>query len=275
MTSPAFKRLVLRLPASAADYPAVTFTAQLAERLGLDVVGLFVEDESLLGLADLPFVRELRALGGGWHPLDAAQLARGAGHASAEAHRLFQQAVKALRVAARFDLAKGPLAAALGAQSAAEDILAVIEPRHPGERVTHQFRELMETALDARCAVLLVPSHIVRRRGPIVALATSGADPSLPAALRIAAAIHERLVVLAPPEIDAAALAQLAAAAHVPVDRVPVGADAAALLAQLARLNERLVVLSRAAADRRLPPQLASGRGIPVLVTQAPTGDDA
>jgi hypothetical protein len=266
-----FKRMVLGLPHSATDYASVAFTAQLAELLGLDIVGLFVEDESLAELAALPCVRELRSLGGGWHPIDAAQMARGTGQAAASARRLFEEAAKTLRIGTRFDLARGSIADILGSQSTVDDIIAVIEPKNPAERVTHQYRQMMDVAFNAPAAMLLIPSRISRRAGPVVAVATSGEDPSLHAALGIATSIKEHLIVLAPPEADKAVMNKLAQISEVPVDWRPLlrGAiDASELASLLSRTKERFMVLSRGAADGRLPSQLASGRGVPVLLTE-------
>lgn len=267
-----FKRMVLGLPHSATDYASVAFTAQLAELLGLDIVGLFVEDENLTELAALPCVRELRSLGGGWHPIDAAQLVQGRVQAAADARRLFEGAAKALRVGTRFNLVKGAMADIIGSQSTVDDIIAVIEPKNPAERVTHQYRQLVHVAFNAPAATLLVPSRISRRTGPIVAIATSGRDPSIHAALGIAASIKERLIILAPPETDQVAMAQLASPRGVSVDWRPLmgGSTGAPELASLlSRTNERFVVLSRGRADERGPSQLASGRGVPVLVIES------
>jgi hypothetical protein len=264
-----FKRMLLGLPHSATDYATVAFTGELAEMLGLDLVALFIEDENLRGLAGLPFARELRSRGE-WQPIDAALLARSADQSVAEARRLFQEAAKSLRVGTSFNLAKGPIAEAIGSQSSADDIIAVIEPRNPAERVTHQFRQLMDVALNAPSPVLLVPSRIVRRRGPIVALASTAHDPSIHAALRIASSVRERLIVLAPPEVDEATIAGLARTSNVSVIRRPMmdrWPGPAELAAQLSCTSERFLVLSRT-ANHRLPPLLASERGVPVLVTE-------
>jgi hypothetical protein len=259
------------LPHSATDYASVAFAAQLAELLGLDIVGLFVEDENLTDLAALPCVRELRSLGGGWHPIDAAQLVQGRGQAAADARRRFDEAAKALRVGARFNLAKGTMADVINSQSTVNDIIAIIEPKNPAERVTHQYRQLMDVAFNAPSATLLVPSRISRQAGPIIAIATSGEDPSIHAALGIATSIKERLIVLAPPEADKIAMARLAGTGAVSIDWRPLPrgtAGAPELVAVLSRTNERLVVLSRGPADGRILSQLASGRGVPVLVTE-------
>jgi hypothetical protein len=273
-----FKRMLLGLPHSGGDYVSVAFAAELAELLGLDLVGLFVEDQSMARLADLPCVRELRSFGGGWHPIDAALLAHGAAHRAREARRLFEAVAKTLRVGTRFDLARGSVSDAIASQSSVSDIIVVIEPKNPAERVTHQFVQFLDVALNARSAVLLVPSRLSRRKGPVVAVAQNERDSSIGAAARIAHSLKEQLIVLAPPDLDEAAIARLAGMGAASVDRISLGrgrTGAGELATQLSRVSERFLVLSRAMANQNLPTQLASGRGVPVLVAEAATARES
>jgi hypothetical protein len=264
-----YKRMVLGLPHSQKDYVSVAFAAELAAMLGVDLVGIFAGDGALAGLAELPCVREFR-FSGGWRRLDAGQIERGSNQAAAEARRLFAEAVKALRTGSRFDLASGSIGDIIGSQSAPDDIVVVIEPKNPAERVTYQFRHFLDAALAAPAATLLVPSHISRRSGPVVAIATSGEDSSISAALRVAESSREKLLVLAPADADENIRARLAAAGEVAVDRRPISSgklEAAELSALLARIGERFVVLSRQ-PDPRLPFRLSSEQAVPVLVTE-------
>jgi hypothetical protein len=264
-----FKRMVLGLPHSAKDYVSVAFTAELADLLGLDLVGIFAEDESLIDLALLPCVREFRLAGGGWHRLDVEQLARSSSQAAADARRLFADAAKILRGAARLDVIKGHIAEAIGLQSAPSDIIVVIEPTNPAERVTHQFRQFMDMALSAPTAALLVPSRITRRKGPVVAIAASERDASIQVGLKVAEAAREKLLVLSPNIVDETLSARLSPTGAVRVDlrllpTIEIGL--AELESALAIAGERLLVMSRG-SNKLFPSRLASERGVPVLVT--------
>jgi hypothetical protein len=271
-----FKRMVLRLPHSASDYASVTFVAQFAELLGLDVVGMYIEDESLANLAALPCVRELQLLGGGWRPIDAAELARGSAQQAVDARRLFQEAAGRSRASASFNLAKGSMAEVIASQSNTDDIIVVIEPKNPAERVTHQFRQLMDVAFNAPVSLLIVPSRLARQSGPVVAIATSEHDPSIRTALAIATTTKERLIIAAPPQFKG----ELMLSTHVgnvPVDRLVLATptDGAELASALAHIKERFMVLSRDGFDHLMPPQLASGRGVPVLVMEGEKSGDS
>jgi hypothetical protein len=277
MTEPRaeFKRMLLRLPQSATDYPAVAVTAQLADVLGLSLVATFIQDANLLDLAALPCVRELQPLGGGWHPIDVMQLERQLEHAGTLARRLFHQSVRTSGVEASFNVAKGPFVEMMGSSASADDIIVIIEPQNPAERVTQQFIRLIDAAFGACAAVMVVPSRIARTAGPIAAVISGPDDPSIRSAFAIAAAAKERVIVLGPPGLNAcASLADLAEIAKVRVEAGPTirdPLDVSSLLTHLAHLNERLVVMSRAAAIDRAVPTIASLRRIPVLFSGPPT----
>lgn len=272
MESPTdFRRMMLGLPHSTKDYASVTFAAELAELLRLDLVGIFAEDNSLTDLAVLPCVREFQLSGEGWRRLDARQMELSAMHMAAEARRLFGEAVKALRVSARFDLVKGSVDKIVFSQAIAGDILVVIEPRDPAERFTHQFKQLLNAALSDSTSTLFIPSRITRRTGPIVTIAGSRHDQSIKAGLALAKAMQERLIVLAPNHTDELPEA-LSPADTVRVEKRSMPSRHAGLLeieSLLALTSERLVVLSRG-MDGGLAPQLAFERGVPVLLTGSP-----
>jgi hypothetical protein len=268
-----FKRMLLRLPQSAHDYAAVGVAARLASLMGVSVMATFVQDAELADVAALPCVRELWPLGGGWHPIEGPQLARQLDHAAATARRLFHDAVRAVRIEASFNLAMGSTETAIAIAAASDDIIVIIEPRNPAERVTQQFTRLLDAAFGAAVAVMVVPSWIARTAGPIAAVISGPEDPSVSTALAIAAAAKERLIVLGPADSNAReAIATRAEAAGVRLEAGPDierPADLSTLLAQLGRLNERLLVMSRGAVGDRRAPTIASLRGVPVLLARA------
>jgi hypothetical protein len=268
-----FKRMLLRLPQSTHDYAAVGAAAQLAGLLGASVVATFVQDADLVDVAALPCVRELRPLGGGWHPIEGPQLVRQLDRAAATAQRLFQDAVRAIRIEASFNVARGPVEDMMASAAAADDIIVIIEPRNPAERVTQQFSRLVDAAFRASIAVMVVPSRIVRTAGPIAAVISGPDDPSIRTAVAIAAAAKERVIALGPSGSNACeSIAELADAAGVRVEAGPdmqEPLDVSTLLTQLSRLNDRLLVMSRGALGDRRVPTLASLRGTPILLARA------
>lgn len=196
MSERIFKRMVLGLPQSSRDYAAVAAAAELAELLGIALAATFVEDATLLGVAELPYVRELRSLGGGWQQISLEQLEHDIARSAAAARRLFDEVTQLCNIETSFSLVRGSAANVLPSQATAEDILVIVEPRNPSERVTQQFTELLAAAFSAVAAVMIVPSRIARARGPIVAVAADPDDPSIAKAIGIAAAARERLIMV-------------------------------------------------------------------------------
>lgn len=268
-----FKRMLVRLPRSPHDYAAVGAAARLAGLLGASMVATFVQDAELVDVAALPCVRELRPLGGGWHPIEGPQLVRQLDQAATTARRLFHDAVRAVRIEASFNVASGPVED-VGSSAAADDIIVIIEPRNPAERITQQFSRLVDAVFAAAVAVIVVPGRIARTAGPIAAVISSPDDPSIRTAIAIAAAARERVIALGLLGSNARdAIAELADAAGVRVEAGPGiqgPLDVSTLLSQLSRLNERLLVMRRGGLGDDRVPTLASRRGVPILLARAP-----
>jgi hypothetical protein len=267
-----FKRMLLGLPQNTSDYESVTTVVRLAEVLGLNLVATLVQEAGLIDLAGLPGAREFRPFGGGWHPVEVSQLRLQLEQAATTARQLFREAVRSARIDTSFNLAQGTAAEAIGSLATADDIVVVIEPRNPAERITQQFTHLIEVAFKAAAAVMIVPCRIARTTGPVVAVATHRDDPSIRSALRIAAAIGENVILVGPLDERArASIDDLATTAGVRVEYAPAAHepfDVAALRASLAHLRERMVVLTREAFDDSAAPAIAADRSIPVLLIE-------
>ena len=176
---------------------------ELADLLHLDLLGLFLEDSSLRDLAGIPFSREFRPLGGGWHAIDLSRLSHDFELAARNIERKFMDAAKRLSTGCQFEIARGPMAETFASVSRSDDIVMIVEPRSPAERATQQFAWLLEGAFRSAAAVMLVPPHIARTKGPVVAIATSSDDPSILAAAAIAFAAKEELVIIETDGLDA------------------------------------------------------------------------
>lgn len=262
-----WKRMVVGLPQSPAEQAAVDVAAHLAEFLQIELLATFIADATLHTLAELSGARELRTLGQGWHAIDTAQIERDIARAVNLARERFAETVGARAVKASFDVIAG--AELIASRIRADDIVAVIEPAHPGERITQQFTELLEAAFAMAGAVLVVPRRIARTAGLIVAVASGAEDPSIGAALQIAAALKERLIVLTAADIRLPI--EVAADAErlgVTVEQIAGGGVAADAWSQLPglRLQERLRVVSRDALTDDVGALFSSLQGIPLLV---------
>ena len=271
MSSPGvgFKRMVVGLPQGLANPAAVDAAADLAEFLHIELLATFIADATLPALAELSGVRELRTLDQGWQPIDRAQITRDIDHAISVARRRFAESVRSRAMTTSFDVLTG--AEAIASLIRADDIVAVIEPAHPGERITRQFTGLLEAAFEMAGAVLVVPRRIARTIGPIVTVAYELEDAGIRVALRIAAAFKERLIVVTaagmrPPLKVLADAEQLGVQIEHIAGSGPL-ADASSL-AGSARFRERLRVLSRSVLTDDAARLFSSLQGIPLLVIE-------
>lgn len=272
MTDPArgFKRMVVGLPQSMINQAGVDAAADLAELLKIELLAAFVADASLHALAGFPGARELRTLEREWQTIDLAQLSRDIEGAASAARQRFADTVRRRAIRSNFDIVAG--AEVMASLIRADDIVAIIEPPHPAERITRQFAALLDAALATAGAVLILPQRLARTAGPIMAIASDRSDASVDIALDIAAALKETLVTVtrrgAPLSAEFLARAQ---AAGIHVEQVsaesPLPGFGAAPLA-LPKNNERLRVVARSQIPDDPALLFATLQGVPLLVVE-------
>ena len=271
---PSFSRIVLGL--QSASHPNMRLAVELAELLQLDLLGLLIEDASLRGLGGIPVVREFRPLGGGWHPIDIERISRELDLAAASIQRLFAESVRGLTTTCKFEVVRGSIVEAIASISRASDIMIIMEPAHPAEHATRQFHWLIEGAFRSAAAVMLVPTHVARQRGAVVAVAATANDPCILAAAAIALAAKESLIVIEAFDgtIDEAELRKAVANTSLNIVRISAGkrslSDPAALATALQHQRERLVLMTRGAVAAEMPSLIAAARRVPVLVIEHP-----
>lgn len=268
-----FKRIVLGLQPSAPDR-TMQLAVELADLLHLDLLGLLLEDTSLRDLASIPFAREFRLLGGGWHTIDLDRLSYDFDLAARSIERMFTDAAKRLSTRSQFEVVRGPLAETFTSVSRTDDIVMIVEPVSPAERATQQFASLMQAAFQSAAAVMLVPPQIARTKGAVVAIAATPDDPSIHAAAAIAVAVKEELVIIEADGHDAddPRVSILAADAGLRIKRMPASKivlpDPAICAQAFRQTQERLVVMTRGAFEDGAASAVAAARRVPVLVIE-------
>jgi hypothetical protein len=267
-----FKRLVLRLEPSSPDR-IIQLAVELAKLLHLELLGLFLEDPSLRHLAAIPFVRELRPLGGGWHPIDLDQLNHDLGVALRNTERLFVEAAKDLTTRHQFEVIRQAAAQAIASISRSGDIVMITQPSTPAGRAIEQFSWPLDAAFQSAAAVMVVPDRIARLAGPVVAVAVAPDDASIRAAAGIAIAAGEDLVIVHAHEDngDDTGTRKLVADTGLTIKQVFTGkaslSDSAACVEAFRHVEERLVVMTRGIFAPELALSIASSRRVPVLLT--------
>lgn len=270
-----FRRLVLELGHGAADPETMRQAAAFARLLDAELHALFVEDETLLHASALPFAREISPISYQWRPLEPDRLEAELRAAAEQARRHLMEAARATGVRQSFEVRRGDLALHVIATCVASDIVVVSPPRRMGTGHTRGFQRLRETARRAAASMLFLPPHIGRPHGLIVGVASGAGDPSLEVARRIATLGRERLMVLAPVDIEVALhLVGGSEAGGETIPRILRGNSAQDMVSALGDTKELLIVMTRAdgaeLADPGTDPgaELAAARGVPVLVIE-------
>lgn len=275
MVSHSFKRLVLGLHPSAPDR-TMQLAIDLAGLLQLDLLGLFLEDTSLRDLAGIPFARELRLLGGGWHPIDVDRLSHEMRVSARSSERLFAEAAKRLSTRCQFEIVQARATQVVELISRTDDIVMIVEPLSPAERVSQQFAWFIDAAFRSAAAVMFVPLRVARTAGPVVAVAAASGDASIRTAAAIALAAKEDLVVVAAGKDtgDDSAIRNLAADTGLTIRRVAAGDPGLRhpidIAQALDRLQERLIVMTRGVLADEAALSIASSRRVPVLLVEPP-----
>lgn len=269
-------RVILHLHYGAAMPVIIQVAAELAQLLGLDLHGVYLQEAALPELAALPFVREFRLATGGWHRLDRDQLVREQGSAASEARRQLDEAATALGLVRLFEVISGDPLAFIAAASQTGDIIVVAQPALPAERLVYATAHLLEAVHGCAGSVMLVPRMLARRQGAVAAVVCAESDPALLIAARLAVAAREDLLLLVsgPPGLAREAT-QRALTVGLPPQRITVRSIAdvtpEVVLQALEGGNERLVVLARGACgadDAAVSSHIAAVRGVPVLVAE-------
>lgn len=130
-------RVVVAVDASLPSLAAAEAAAEIAESLGAELVGLFVEDRELLRLAALPAAVESDRLTAGVRVCDRESIERQLRAQAARARAAFERAAAGRALATAFRVARGRTGAEILAAAADADLVALGRVGHGGgaERV--------------------------------------------------------------------------------------------------------------------------------------------
>lgn len=277
------RRLIIDLYHGASDARTVRALVEFAQLLSLDLHCLFIEDEAVLALADLPFARELRLPTHEWRPIAAETIAAEFHQAASQAQRLLDQINQSVGVPSVFEVIRGDPVACIMAACRSGDIVVVAEPGTPAAHMTRRIAQLYPALYGSGASILLLPARLKPWRGSVVAVLADAADASLEVAAMIAATSREMLVILLPDMVTLTAgdvldrVRTLGAPPERMIMRRVASARTEDVLDALAGLGERLVVMARAgseAGEAAGAARISTARGVPVLLIEQSTGTD-
>jgi type IV pilus biogenesis protein CpaD/CtpE len=275
-----YRKVVVGVCHGAAAADTMRMAAEFAHLLGLDLHCLFVEDEALLALAELPFAREIQLPSHKWSRLDAGAIEAEIRQMALQARRLMDEIIRDVGVSAEFQVLRGDPATCIAAVCQTGDIVVVAENDAPTVPATHSLTRLHIGAHESATSILLLPARLKARHGAIVAMLTDTGDPALDMAGKLAALAKEDLVILLPEAAKRntaqraeASVKDRAQAMGLPSARINVrfvhdGGDDDALHA-LVGVRERLIVMARAASTPAAASHIAVARGVPLLLVEA------
>lgn len=238
-----FTRVVLGFERTAPDRATLRFAADFARLLKLDLFAVFAENPSLANLGSHLQIREYQLLSQKWRSIEGGGVLGSLESCAAIAKQIFEEETRASRGSNNFEIVRASTIDAITSVSSGSDIVMLAEPRSPADLATQPFSEVVDAAIATSAAVLVVPSSIARRQGPILALGETSQDPSVASAAAIAAAADERFEFMSTSD------------PHEPAARHSTNWP-----------REQMIVMTRGVSGKFTALSIASRRKVPVLV---------
>ena len=195
------RRIVVALDASRSSLAALEAAAELAAALHAELAGLFVVDENLVRLADLPLAHEFDRISAKPRAMNAAELRRHIASQARRAQRALSQQADRRKVVWSFRTVRGHVTREVSAAASAADLLVVgSRGRSPGLAVGSTARALLREMP----APLLVAPAGGPRRGSVDVIfdGTEKAERALTVASDVAVQWDLPLRVLLTPDGD-------------------------------------------------------------------------
>ena len=133
------RRIVVGLDTSFMGREVVALAARVAASVNAGLAGIFVEDENLLALSELPFVREI-SMTGSVGNIDHAAMLRSLQAQAQIARRILERTASEAHVACTFDIARGRKLKSLAERSTATDTLIIRAHEATTREVAHAVR---------------------------------------------------------------------------------------------------------------------------------------
>lgn len=188
-------KIVLRMRGGAASPLILEVATRFARIFHGELHGLFIENEELLALAQMPFAREISLTGTRTRALSLNVVRKEMEAASAAMEREFERLTRAARVPARFEVIRGATEEALRKAMKNTGILAIGEPL--ALAAPNMFPKLL-AELPGIAGIVVVGSRARRARGPILTVIDPSSDVAMlvDSAQRIAGEGAQEVILL-------------------------------------------------------------------------------
>jgi nucleotide-binding universal stress UspA family protein len=185
---PSLQRILVALDASPHSQAALDAAVRLATDLGAEVEGLFVEDETLLRAAQLPFAEEVRASTTSPKALTDQRMQRQLRYQAEYAEQTLRRAGERAEVTVEFDVVQGNVTRELLNAATEVDLLVLGKTSTDSSR--RQLGTTSRTVLTDAPAPVLVLREVVPPQQPV--LVYYDGCPAAKTALEVAARLSRR-----------------------------------------------------------------------------------
>ena len=190
------KRAIFGLDHEINNPTAIHIAADLASRLELDLVGVFVMDQMLDRAMSYPEAKELSAPFRDWRSLDTNLLRQQQNQMAQRLKTELEINAKKESLKTTFEITSGRFEEVLTEFASQSNILIFIEPKDPLGQITKSFEIIFDLAVRLPSSALIIPKSSKQRKGPILFFAAHKDDPSLEVASLIAQSSGEQLVTV-------------------------------------------------------------------------------
>jgi hypothetical protein len=198
----AIRRILIALDASPDGLSALETSAWLAARMNAELQGLFVEDESLLRIAEIPLAREVPYFSATGMPLSREGLELTFRAHAERVRAALSLAAQRARITSSFRSVRGHVGIVLSTAAGEVDLAVVggaVWSLGSHSRVSVAARQI----ISASAPVLLLPKHGIAEPVHLVVFfdGTKSAEHGLEAAHGLAAAGLDGITILAPSDM--------------------------------------------------------------------------
>jgi len=195
------RRIVVGIDASPHSLLALDSVAQLAARLHVELVGVFVEDINLLRTVEFPFAREVNRLSGAVQPIDRTGIDRQLKFQARQAQQALEKVARECQVACSFRVVRGGVSQELIAAAEQEDLVTLGRVGWSSEqRLGSTAQAIMARG---RCMTLLHNSQTISQLGLTILFDGSvESEKALLVGVQISAGRDVTVMVLAIQEND-------------------------------------------------------------------------
>ncbi len=175
------RRILVGLDASAPSAAALQAAVSLASRLHAELLAMYIEDENLARLAELPFAHELGAFSAQRRTLDPSYMDNLFKAQATRARHALQRSASAAELRWSFEIRRGSVARQLLLAAAEADLVVVGRSAIAHDLHTHIGSTARHLVDSAACAVLLTAADSLVSKPAVILF--DGSEASLQALL--------------------------------------------------------------------------------------------